>query len=158
MPVRPQTGQQMDFLLWLFRPLLTVDEARYLLREPSAQTVTRRLDDGSLRGVDISADGAEAGRRELRIYRYAVEWLYTPGCAGQPLPAIDPASIIPHQLGVLRRDEVAKLLNCTSKHVANLPLTGPRLSAGASAASADRTPRVTRQSLIEFLTLREIQP
>lgn len=155
---RPAAGQQMDFLSWLFRPLLKVDEARYLLADPSADTVIRRLDDGSLRAVDISALGAESGRRELRIYRYSVEWIYTPGTQGKPLPMFSPAEILPHTRDVIRRDDVAKLLNCDPKHVANLPLGKSRLARAASAASADRTPLVARAALVEFLLNREVRP
>lgn len=154
--IRPQAGEQIDFLLVLFRPLLTVDETRYLLGEPSPQLVVDRLEDSTLRGVDISAEGEEAGRRSLRIYRYTVEHLvFRPGTKISHLPV---ESIFPHALPVFRREEVARILNCTTKHVGNLPLSGPQISSGASASSAERTQRITRASLIEFLNQREIKP
>jgi hypothetical protein len=156
---QPQTraGGQMDFLLCLFRPLLKVDEAAYLLGDPSPQTITRRLEDGTLRGVDISEAGAEAGRRELRVYRYSVEHQYCPATRGRRVELIPVEMIFPHGRDVFRRDEVAQILNCTAKHVGNLAFDGPQLSRAASKASADRCPRVTRAALTEFLNAREVR-
>lgn len=153
---------QLDFFLALFRPLLSQDEAAFLLGEPSLQTITRRLEDGSLRGVDISLAGEDAGRRELRIYRYAVEHLLIAPPAQKKPVRVPVERIFPHARPVFRQDEVAAILRCTPKHVGRLKeaseLRGPRLSTAAAPGASDRTPRVSRESLIEFLTRREIQP
>lgn len=172
-PIAAATAQaeQMDFLLLFFRPLLTVDEAAYLLADASSDLVASRLDDGTLRGLDIAlaspeerAEAEAAGqrtRRELRLYRYSVECLLLPERLRRP-ELLRPEMILPHQRDFLRRDEVARVLSCTPKHVAHLTeagaLHGARLSSAASQASADRTPRVSRASFLAFLAAREINP
>lgn len=144
---------QLDFLWAVFRPLLTTDEAAYLLGDTSDDLVIKLVDNGAVRAVNIAAE--DDTRRCLRVYRYSLEHrlLYP----GQPLTMLAPETIFPHNREKFRRDEVAVLLNCTARHVANLNLPGPRISAEACQASIDRTPRHWRAGLIEFLQSREIK-
>jgi hypothetical protein len=127
-----------DQLLMIFRPLLTLPEAMWLLGNTSKLGLTRHLQTGMLRAVDITA--GEGERRELRIYRYSLEHLFlAPGKALERPPV---ELIFPHDEPMLKRLEVARLLNCTPRHVTRLQLTGRK---------------VERAELIAFLQEREVR-
>lgn len=148
---------QLDFLLAFFGPLLKLPDAAELLA-CSQDHVANMVDDGSLRAVNIAA--GDRTRREIRIYRYTVDfWTYRraghPAAARKP-SAVDPAHILPHARPHLLKREVAKVLDCTEAHVANLAaaghLAGPSLNLGSLA----RLPRYEADSLLRFVSIREI--
>lgn len=177
---------QLDMLHALFRPLLDLREAAYLLNE-SERFVLDHIDDATFRAVDISLDHTAAlddptfttvdddgeerisrYRARYRVYRYTIEHynrlrLFGGTAGGTPRkkltrPARMPVeTIFPHTRPTLRRDEVAILLNCSRKHVGNLRL-GPEPPASAATASIEFTPIIRRQALIDFLNRREVQP
>jgi hypothetical protein len=139
---------QLDFLLALFRPWLTTDEAAFLLDDCTDQHVRDLVDSGHLRAVNI-ASSADS-RRELRIYRYTVEHRIIRPKA--PLTIIGPGEILPTQRPTILRREAAKWLGCTEQHISNLALPGPR------DRDTDTRHRIHREAFVEFLTLREIKP
>ena len=129
-----------------FPPLLTVDEASYLLSEVSGDRVRTLLDEGVLRGVDI-ASRSEGARRELRVYRHPIEELLTPGLSARA-SSFRVEHVLPHRGNTLRQDEVAQVLNCSPRHIANLGIAGP--------GSCGTTVRYFRRAVIGFLIEREI--
>jgi hypothetical protein len=140
-----ERSTQLDFLLALFRPLLTKSEAAFLLDECSEDHVLNLIDEGQLRAVNI-ASNIET-RREVRIYRYSVEHrIMAPTL---PLHRVPPGTIIPHFRPTILRRELAEWLGCTEQHISNLSLPGPR-------DGHDTRHRIWRDSVVEFLTNREI--
>jgi len=138
-------AEQTDFLLALFRPLLTLGETAFLLDECSERHVLNLLDEGKLRGVNI-AKSTET-RREIRIYRYSVEHRIMVPLL--PLTSIEPERIFPHSRPTILRREAALWLACTEQHVSQLALAGPR-------DSSDVRHRIYRDALVAFLTSRDI--
>jgi hypothetical protein len=128
-----------DHLLMLFRPLLTVPEAMWLLGYRAPQSIVRWVECGGLRAVDISGE-KEADRRELRIYRYSIEHLFL--APERPLDRPPVEMILPHRRATFRADEVAQVLNCTPRHVSKLALSRGE---------------ITRKKLIAFLGAREVR-
>lgn len=138
-------SEQLDFLLALFRPLLTLGEAAFLLDDCSERHVLDLLDEGKLRGINIAS--STETRREIRIYRYSVEHRVMVPLL--PLTTIEPEKIFPHHRPTVLRREAALWLGCTEQHISNLDLDGPR-------DSADVRHRIHRAALVDFLTKREI--
>lgn len=165
---------KLDQLLSAFRPLVTVSEATFLLGDCSPGKIYLMVESGRLRGVDISRS-MDSERRELRIYRYTIDhYHYASSLVPEQVPVAEEGggdatcprhdwalipveNILPHGRNFLRVDEVAHLLNCTSRHVVNLKLPALRLS-GAEAREANSTylRRYTRDGLVAFLKEREI--
>lgn len=142
-----QRSTQLDFLLALFRPLITTAEAAFLLDDSTPQHVLDLLDEGAVRAINIARDTDT--RREVRIYRYSVEHrIMAPRL---PLHAIPVDAIIPHHRPTILRRELADWLGCTEQHVSNLALQGPR-------DAHDTRHRIHREAVVQFLTTREIQP
>lgn len=140
-----QRSTQLDFLLALFRPLLSTAEAAFLLDDATPQHVLDLLDEGKLRACNI-AHGTDT-RRVVRIYRYSIEHrIISPRL---PLHAIPVDSIIPHHRPTILRRELADWLGCTEQHISNLALAGPR-------DRHDTRHRIHREAIVEFLTAREI--
>lgn len=136
-------SEQLDFLLALFRPLLTLAEAAFLLDECSERHALDLLDEGKLRGVNIAT--STDTRREIRIYRYSVEHRVMVPLL--PLTPVSPEHIFPHHRPTVLRREAAQWLHCTEQHISNLALAGPRI---------DARHIIHRAALVEFLTRREI--
>jgi len=141
---------QLDFLLAMFRPLLTTEEAAFLLDGCSHDHVHHLVDDGTLRAVDIRSPGAL--HRALRVYRYTVEHLLIR--PRLPLARIGAETILQHSRPTWLLHEVASVLNCTTAHVRHLALDGPNI---ASASASRAMPRIHRAALVEFITTREIE-
>ena len=145
---------QFDFLLALFRPLLTVDEASLLTDGLDPSHIRNLIDEGKFRAINIASSTETA--RSLRIYRYSVEHLLI--CPKRPLALVPVETILSHSRPHFLKWEVANLLSCTTRHIENLQtaelLPGPSLSLG----SMNRNPRYTREGVIEFLTTREVKP
>jgi hypothetical protein len=140
-------ADQLDFLLALFRPFLTKADAAFLLDDCAEEKILALIDEGKLRAINIATDTDT--RRELRIYRYTVEHrLLSPTTAWG---TISPELIIPHHRPTVLCRELADWLSCTERHVRNLNLSGPR-------DSHDTRHRIWRESAVEFLTARELQP
>lgn len=138
---------QLDFLLALFRPWVTKAEAAFLLDDCSEDHVLNLIDEGALRAINIAK--STDTRREVRIFRYSVEHRVL--APKLPLCAIAAESIIPHARPTILRRELADWLNCTEQHISNLNLDGPR-------DSHDTRHRIWRESAVQWLTSREIQP
>lgn len=127
-----------DHLLMLFRPLLTVPEAMWLLGYRTQRAVLRWVEVGSLRALDVAGE-RERDRRDIRIYRYSLEHLFL--APEQPLERPPVELILPHLRDTFRPDEVAQILNCTPRQVSKLGL--PELE-------------ISRRKLIAFLDAREV--
>lgn len=140
--------EQLDFLLALFRPLLTPAEVAFVLDDCSERHVLDLIDEGKLRAVNIASDVHT--RRTLRIYRYSVEHAIL--APDRPLTIVPPEHILPHQRPTILRREFASLLGCTEQHVSNLNLDGPR------DRGSDTRHRIYRHAAIDFLTSREFTP
>lgn len=136
---------QLDFLLALFRPFLTKQEAAFLLDDCHEDYIVALLDLGKLRAINIASE-ADGPRRELRIYRYTVEHLIL--APKLPLGTINADAFVPHHRPTLLLREAASILACTERHIRNLNLDGP---------DAGRV-RIHRQAFTAFLTTREITP
>ncbi len=146
-------ASQLDFLLALFRPLLTMDEVSLLTDGLGRDHIAHLIDEGKFRAINIAS--STESQRSLRIYRYSVEHqLLWPK---RPLTMVPPETILSHSRAHFLKWEVANLLSCTTRHVENLgnggALPGPSLSLG----SLNRNPRYTREGVIEFLTSREVK-
>lgn len=153
---------QTSFEDSLFGDFLKVEQAAWLLDGVSRDHVLNLILDGRLRGIDIStahaADPAKSAgvQREIRVYHATVMAMRFPKMA-ERAARLNAEAVLPHFRDRLLRREVARLLNATDRHVANLQLakqlTGPR----DGTTGSDRTPRIDRTSLIDFLTTREIR-
>lgn len=142
---------QLNFWHSFFHELLTLDEAVDLLDDLHRRSVTHLAEEGKLRGVNIAR--STATRRELRIYRYSVQWLGESERRKTRTPAHPPVdALLPHHRENFRLHEVADFLRCDQDHVRNLcrdeAITGPKFS--------ERQNRITRAALIRFLQAREI--
>jgi hypothetical protein len=142
-----QRSTQLDFLLALFRPWLTKGEAAFLLDDCSEDHVLDLIDEGKLRAINIAADTET--RREIRIYRYSLE--HRVMAPRLPMHQVPAEAIIPHHRPTVLCRELAEWLACTERHIRNLALDGPR-------DSHDTRHRIWRESAVQFLTSREIQP
>lgn len=138
-------AEQLDFLFALFRPLLTLGEAAFLLDDASERHVLDLLDEGRVRGVNIAT--VEDTRRTLRIYRWSVEHIIF--CPAAPLTSIDVDQLLPHHRPTILRRELASWLACTEQHISNLDLDGPR-------TADDTRHRIHRAAILNFLRNREV--
>jgi hypothetical protein len=148
MTPNPTASEQLDFLLALFRPLLSVEEAAFILDDASPDHVRDLVEEGRLRAVDI-ASTEDRSRRCLRVYRYSAEHLVM-----RPrlkLTLVPVSTILPHERPTFLRRELSNLLGCTEQHVSNLSLPGPR-------HAGDARHRIYREAVIGFLTEREVKP
>jgi hypothetical protein len=146
-------------LLMRASPFLRMREGAALLGVKSIATVHARLEDGSLRAIDISCRWPSR-QRELRIYRYTVFQLLIEGAAECPPPRLE--YILPHRRPAFSRDELTTLLRCCPKHIAHLSragaLRGPEPPEGTAKMVADLIPITFRRSLMNFLKQREVHP
>lgn len=145
-PPAPALLQADWWSLW-FREMLSLEEASILLDDMHTERVMQLVEEGRLRGVNIALKTET--RREVRVWRYSVQWLAEVRrrkCQRPPAPLVD--QLIPIQRRNLHCKEVADLLACSERHVRNLRLDGPELSAHHH--------RVTRAALVQFLRDREI--
>jgi hypothetical protein len=143
------SSEQLDF--FLLRVLLELPEAGVMLGDVTTDHVVGLVEAGKLRAVDIASRRSDSPKeRCLRIYRYSVEHLLL--WPKQPFTIIPVAQMMPHGRPQLLRRELAWLMSCTDRHVANLDL--PR-SGNISLASFDRLPRYPREGVVKFLTDRE---
>lgn len=153
---------EMDFLLAHSYPLITSEEAAFLL-DCSETTAMTMVDDATLPAVNIAL--STATRREVRIWRWAV--LHRCIAPERKLQAISIAESLPLQREVWTMREVSGVLRCSVDHVYNFYdtpvapgekatlLTGPDRNAGRS--THGRRPRIFRDSLITLLTTRTIE-
>jgi hypothetical protein len=138
---------QLTFYSALWRPLITTDEAAWMLDECSERHVLDLLDEGKLRGVNIAASGET--RRLLRIWRYSVTHRLMPKLAKHPLPEVSAEEVITHQRATVLRRELAYWLSCTEQHVSNLGLPGPR-------DRSETRHLIHRTAVVDFLTTRTL--
>lgn len=152
MPQPPTTrdqerATQLDFLLGLFRPLLTTAEAAFILDECSDQHVRDLVDEGRLLAVNVAA--STDTRPHLRIWRYSVEHRVMVPLL--PITRVPVDQIIPHHRPTILRRELAAWIGCTEQHVSNLNLPGPR-------GAGDARHRIHRSAVVEWLTTRDLSP
>jgi|GEM_PF-4227308 len=140
-------SSQLDFLLALFTPLITVEQACFLLDDCDWHKIDQLLDSGRIRGVDIRSGQAE--KRCIRIYRYTVEHLILRPSV--PIFHIGINQMMPHERPTILRRELARMINATEQHISNLNLPGPR-------GRHDTRHRIYRDAVCEFLNEREIKP
>lgn len=144
---------EMDFLLAHAYPLLFCEEAGFLL-DVSDTSVENQIDSGIIPALNISRDIDT--RRTLRVWRWAV----VHRCIAPERPLRTPGAevALPHSRPLFLMREIADLLRCTSQHVYNLyedgHLQGPDRNAGR--AVHGRSPRIFRDSVVQFLTSRAI--
>jgi hypothetical protein len=136
---------QLDFLASLFSPLITTEQAAFILDDCSPRHVLDLVDEGKLRAISIAS--GDADRRELRIFSYSVHWLVREPV--KPFPAVELDRIIPHSRPTLLRSELARLLSCSERHVSNLNLDGPR-------GQHDKRHRVYREAVLAWLAAAEV--
>lgn len=138
---------QLDFYRDLFRPLVTTEQAAWMLDEATPRHIENLLDEGKLRGLNIATQ--QDTRRTLRIWRYSVECRLMPKLTGKPIPELSPEHVITHQRATVLRRELAYWLGCSEQHVSNLALPGPR-------DRHDTRHLIDRGAVINFLTTRTI--
>lgn len=131
----------------LFRPLVTIEQAAWMLDEASPRHIEHLIDEGKLRGLNIAT--REDSRRTLRVWRYSIECRLLPNMFGQPLPEIPAEQVIAHHRPTVMRRELAYWLNCTEQHVSNLNLKGPR-------DRSDARHIIFREAALDFLTSRTL--
>lgn len=142
---------QLDFWHSFFHELLTLEEAADLLDDIHRRSVTHLAEEGKLRAVNIARKTTT--RREVRIYRYSVQWLGESERRQVRMPAHPPVdTLLPHHRENFLLREVAEFLRCDDDHVRNLRrdgfFPGPQFS--------ERENRIPRAALIRFLQSREI--
>ena len=134
---------ELDFLLGVYRPLLTAQEATIFLGDCDPERIAALVDEGKLLAVNIGTGSVE---RCLRIWRYSAEHLGF--FSDRPFRRLNIHALMPHTRPTFWRREVAQMLGCTEQHVTNLDLKGPSISTRAI---------YFRESVIEFITSREIK-
>ena len=145
---------QLDFWSLLFDPLVTIEEARFLLDEVSDKHVAHLVEEGRLSAINIALD-LSGGKRLLRVYAFSIHALAMSRTRKLPkAPVSIPVEhLLPHTRPNLLKREVENLLKCSPDHVANL-FAGALRQLGTGGSR--RLPRIPREALLSFLQAREV--
>lgn len=156
----PARLERLQALLYRGSPFLTVEEAGEFFEGASRATIMGKVDEGDLRAVDISARWPDAERREVRVYRYSVCFRLLMGHKVRSAPVALEQAFLARAHPWVRREEVAALLLCTPRHVANLhkagALAGPASMDGQAPQLRELLTKTFRASLLNFLEKREL--
>ncbi len=154
---------QDDFYHHLFRPFLLPEAAAALLGFSAKHVIRLARETHELRGfnlaVKIEEDAATMDDRDprsmIRIQARSVEMLRTPELfVGVRLSALDLQVDLLHRRDTFSVWEVTHTFDCGDDHVRRL-LAASHLR-GRALSIANARQHITRESLLQFLTTREL--
>jgi len=147
---------EFDWLLAHFSPLLTPGEAAHVL-DCTERHCADLLDGDHLRAINIALNpGGEL--RTLRFWRWAV--IHHAMKPELPLGAVEIPTLLTHSRPWWMLAEFSRFLRCSDDHVRNLHaakiLAGP--DRNSLRGALHKNCRITRDSVIHFLTHRTFKP
>ena len=145
---------EMDYLLAHCYPLITSEEAAFLL-DCHQRSIENLVADGTLPAVNLALE--KTTRNMIRIWRWAV--LHVCLQPERPMSPIAVGDALPHSRAIWLVHETASLFRCSEDHVHNLVskelLAGPDRNAARPGTIRPRI-RIWRETIITLLQTRTI--